>query len=130
MGLTRRDVLTTASVGSAAAMAGVLLSPKGAMAADESLEIVERIVGRKPTMSERLRLVMPAVFQTGSTVPMDIDLDSPMTEDDHVRRIRVFAPLNPIVEVASFHFTPRRSLPRVSATSASPSPRTWSRWPR
>ena len=58
---------------------------------------------------------MPAVFQTGSTVPMDIDLDSPMTEGDHVRRIRVFAPLNPIVEVASFHFTPRRSLPRISA---------------
>ena len=73
---------------------------------------------------------MPAVFQTGSTVPMDIDLNSPMTEDDHVRRIRVFAPLNPIVEVASFHFTPRRSLPRVSARIRLASPRTWSRWPR
>ena len=30
------------------------------------------------------------------------------------KRIRVFAPKNPIVEVASFNFVPRRSTARVS----------------
>ena len=113
MRLTRRDVLTTASAGSAA-LASVLLSPPRAFAADEAIDIVERIVGRRAAMSDRVRLAMPAVFQTGSTVPMDIEVDSPMTDGDHVRRIRVFAPLNPIVEVASFHFTPRRSVARIS----------------
>ena len=29
-------------------------------------------------------------------------------------QMRVFAPRNPIIEVASFHFVPQRSLPRVS----------------
>jgi sulfur-oxidizing protein SoxY len=58
---------------------------------------------------------MPAVFPTGYTVPMDLDIESPMTEDDHVKRIRVFAPQNPLIEVAGFSFVPQRSVPRVSA---------------
>jgi sulfur-oxidizing protein SoxY len=57
---------------------------------------------------------MPAEFSTGYTVPMSISVDSPMTEADHVKSVRVFAPKNPLVEVAQFHFVPGRSLPRVS----------------
>ena len=71
-------------------------------------------MGRAATESERLHLIMPAVFPTGYTVPMDLKVDSPMTEDDHVKRIRVFAPQNPLIDVASFNFVPQRSVPRVS----------------
>jgi len=45
---------------------------------------------------------------------MDLKVDSPMTEDDHVKRIRVFAPQNPLIDVASFNFVPQRSIARVS----------------
>jgi sulfur-oxidizing protein SoxY len=113
MGLTRRDVLMAGCVGSAA-LASPLFSPGRARAQDETMELVERLTGRTATMSDRLHLVMPAVFPTGYTVPMDLDIDSPMTEDDHVRRIRVFAPQNPILEVAGFSFVPQRSIARVS----------------
>ena len=113
MSLTRRDVLI--ATGYAAGFAGVaLLLPQGAHAGDEALELVEQLTGRAAIASDRLRLTMPAVFPTGYTVPMSLDIDSPMTEADHVRQIRVFAPQNPIIEVASFHFVPQRSLPRVS----------------
>jgi sulfur-oxidizing protein SoxY len=37
-----------------------------------------------------------------------------MTENDHVRSVRVFAPGNPILEVVGFKFVPGRSVPRVS----------------
>jgi sulfur-oxidizing protein SoxY len=114
MGLTRRDVLMAGCVGSAA-LASPLFSPPSARAEDETMELVERLTGQTATVSDRLHLVMPAVFPTGYTVPMDLDMDSPMTEDDHVRRIRVFAPQNPIIiEVASFNFVPQRSIARVS----------------
>ena len=114
MGLTRRDVLMAGSVGSAA-LAGAFFSPGSARAQDETMELVERLTGQTATVSDRLHLVKPAVFPTGYTVPMDLDMDSPMTEDDHVRRIRVFAPQNPkIIEVASFNFVPQRSIVRVS----------------
>jgi sulfur-oxidizing protein SoxY len=113
MGLTRRDVLMAGCVGSAA-LASPLFSPGRARAQDETMELVERLTGRTATMSDRLHLVMPAVFPTGYTVPMDLDIDSPMTEDDHVRRIRVFAPRNPLLEVAGFNFVPQHSIARVS----------------
>jgi sulfur-oxidizing protein SoxY len=111
MSLTRRDVLIAGGAGFAAV---TLFSPRSARANDEALELVKQFTGRMATESDRLRLVMPASFPTGYTVPMSIEIDSPMTVADHVRQIRVFAPQNPIIEVASFHFVPQRSLPRVS----------------
>lgn len=113
MGLTRRDVLMAGCVGSAA-LARPLFSPGRARAQDATMELVERLTGQTATVSDRLRLVMPAVFPTGYTVPMDLAIDSPMTEHDHVRRIRVFATQNPLIEVADFHFVQQRSVPRVS----------------
>ena len=113
MGLTRRDVLMAGCAGGAA-LASTLLSPASARAQNEAVQLVERLTGRTPTVSDRLHLVMPAVFPTGYTVPMDLDIDSPMTEDDYVKRIRVLAPQNPLIEVASFNFVPRRSIARVS----------------
>jgi sulfur-oxidizing protein SoxY len=113
MGLTRRDVLMAGYAGSAA-LASAFFSPGSARALDETMELVERLGGQTPTVSDRLHLVMPAVFPTGYTVPMDLKIDSPMTEDDHVKRIRVFAPQNPLIDVATFNFVPQRSVARVS----------------
>jgi sulfur-oxidizing protein SoxY len=45
---------------------------------------------------------------------MTLEVDSPMTELDHVRYVRVFAPKNPLIEVAGFRFAPHRSIARVS----------------
>ena len=110
MGLTRRAVLVAGAVGGAAA----LLSPAGVRANDDAAEIVKQLTGRRALESDRLRLVMPAEFPSGYTVPMEIHVDSPMTDADHVRYIRVFAPHNPLIEVARFNFVPQRSLARVS----------------
>lgn len=112
MGLTRREIVMVGGVGTAV-LAGAFFSPR-AGAQDETAEFVERQMGRPATESERLQLIMPAVFPTGYTVPMDVRIDSPMTEDDHVKRIRVFAPENPLIDVASFNFVPQRSVARVS----------------
>ena len=109
--LTRRGVLVAGSAGLAAV---VLIPPGSATASDEAIELIERLIGRTLTESDRLRLEMPAVFPTGYTVPMTLEVDGPMTEFDHVRQVRVFAPKNPIIEVVGFHFTPLRSIARVS----------------
>ena len=113
MGLTRREVLMVGGVGRTA-LASAFCSADGACAQDEFAEFVKRHTGLTATESDRLHLTMPAVFPTGYTVPMDLNVDSPMTEDDYVKRIRVFAPQNPLIDVASFNFGPRRSMARVS----------------
>jgi sulfur-oxidizing protein SoxY len=87
---------------------------EGALADDEAMRFVEDIFGRAATWSDRLHLAMPEEFPTGFTVPMDLEIDSQMSVDDHVRQVRLFAPQNPLTEVVAFRFEPGRSIPRVS----------------
>jgi sulfur-oxidizing protein SoxY len=113
---TRRALLSTGVAGFAAA---VLAPPASANeeragASEEAVALVERLTGKTPTESERVHLVMPRSFPNGYTVPLNLAIDSSMTESDHVRHVRVIAPRNPLIEVATFRFLPQRSQPRVS----------------
>jgi sulfur-oxidizing protein SoxY len=111
---TRRAVLTAAVGAGAGLVGGVFISPVGANDSDDDVAIIKQLTGKAPVESGRVHLVMPRTFPNGYTVPLSLEIDSPMTEADHVRHVRVFAPRNPLIEVARFHFVPRRSQPRVS----------------
>jgi len=114
-GLTRRMLFLAGAAGLAnAAIVPPVRASDAAADADDGVELIERLTGKTPVASDRLHLVMPQTFPNGYTVPLAVDIDSPMTEDDHVRYIRVVAPRNPLIEVAAFYFVPQRSLPRVS----------------
>ena len=108
-GLTRRELFLTGAAGVGIA---TIVSP--ASASDDAVELIERLTGKTPTESDHLHLAMPRTFPNGYTVPLTLEIDSPMTETDHVRYVRVLAPRNPLIEVATFHFVPQRSQPRVS----------------
>jgi sulfur-oxidizing protein SoxY len=110
-GLTRRTLLL---VGGAFASASIISPANAIDDADEAIKLIERLTGKTPTESDRLHLVMPQTFPNGYTVPLSLDIDSPMSEDDHVKRVRVVAPRNPLIEVATFRFLPQCSQPRVS----------------
>jgi sulfur-oxidizing protein SoxY len=107
--LTRRALLTATCVGGAS-----LVSLPSALAIDDDVKLIQQLTGKIPTESDRVHLAMPPVFPTGYSVPLALDIDSPMTETDYVRYVRVLAPRNPIIDVAAFYFPPRRSEPRVS----------------
>ena len=113
MSLTRRRLMQCGSIG-AAALAGLSMDPTRASAEDWGAEIVERLVGGRVIDSMRIALVAPAAFPLGTSVPVDIEVDTPMIADDHLRSLRVFAPLNPIVEIVGFGFEPGLGIPRVS----------------
>jgi sulfur-oxidizing protein SoxY len=109
--LTRRSILVLAGAGS---LSTALAPPAAAVADEDPIEVVRRLTGKTAVESERVHLAMPPKFPTGYTVPLSLTVDTPMTTADHVRNVRIFAPLNPIVEVVNFHFTPDRSEARVS----------------
>lgn len=109
--LTRRILLGATFAGASGLALGAHAAPTSN---DEAVAWVKALTGRQPILSARLHLVMPPAFPTGSIVPLTLRLDSPMTAADHVKRFDVIAPENPIVEVASFHFTPERSEARVA----------------
>ena len=78
------------------------------------LDLVTRLAGGTPTPSPRLQLRMPVTFRNGYSVPVDLAVDSPMTDQDYVRQVKLIAPLNPIVVVAVFHFTPSSGRAEIS----------------
>ena len=53
-----------------------------------------------------IELRLPALAENGAQVPLAVLVDSPMTPDDHVTAIHVFATANPTPGVASFHLSP------------------------
>lgn len=102
-GLTRRQVLV---VGAAAASAA-LVAP-GAVRADAAGvdRAIRAVIGDRPMRDGRIALDLPQIAENGNTVPIEIRVDSPMTADDYVRHVHVFADGNPLPNVVSFHFTP------------------------
>ena len=111
---TRRAVLTAAVAAGAEFAGRTFVPPVNASASGDDVAIVKQFTGKTPVESDRVHLAMPRTFPNGYTVPLSLEIDSPMTEADHVRHVRVLAPRNPLIEVARFHFVPRRSEPRAS----------------
>lgn len=102
-GITRRAILqATAVVAAGGAFAG---RPAHAdMAAVRAA--MDTLVGGKEAQEGKIRLDMPEIAENGNTVPLEITVESPMTEQDHVKAVHVLADGNPQAEVVSFHFTP------------------------
>ena len=59
----------------------------------------------KPTEG-KLVLDLPEIAENGNTVPFTLSVESPMTEQDHVKAMHIFASGNPQLDVATFQFTP------------------------
>ena len=87
---TRRAVLTAAIAGGAGLAGAALTLPLGA--GDEAADLVKQLTGRTAAESDRLHLSMPRVFPN----------------------VRLLAPKNPLIEIGTFHFTPRHGVARVS----------------
>lgn len=111
-GCSRRGLLMAAA---GCAGTALVASPVArASDEDDAVKLIEQLTGKTPAQSNRIHLMMPKVFPNGYTVPLSLEIDSPMTDSDHVKYVRVLAPKNPLIEVATFHFTPRHSQARVS----------------
>ena len=51
-------------------------------------------------------LDMPEIAENGNQVKIAFEIESPMTADDHVKAVYVFADGNPEPDVVQFNFTP------------------------
>lgn len=102
-GATRRSFLGAAAGGLAVAVAfpGLALAD-AKMVADE----IKKLVGEKALKEGRIKLDLPSIAENGLVVPLSFEVESPMTEADHVKSVHFFAEGNPNPLVASFSFTP------------------------
>jgi sulfur-oxidizing protein SoxY len=76
-----------------------------ASAADVTAEI-KKLVGEKSPAEGKIKLDVPQIAENGLIVPINVEVESPMTESDFVKAVHVFADGNPLPGVVTYRFTP------------------------
>jgi sulfur-oxidizing protein SoxY len=109
---TRRQFLSTAAVlAAAAALPGSLYAQatRDLLRGTEKdmLAAIAKFTGTKPVSKGRVRLVVPPLVDNGNTVAISVEVESPMTEGDHVKAIRIFSERNPEPVIMGFRLGPR-----------------------
>ncbi|WP_409564700.1 SoxY-related AACIE arm protein [Methylobacterium sp. J-067] len=111
--MDRRRVLA----GAAGATLAVALRPAIAatLPRTETTEAaIRRFLGDNPIRPGRVTLDLPPLVENGNTVPLAVSVESPMTAEDHVRRIGVFNEKNPQPNVMTVHLRPGAGRAQVS----------------
>ncbi len=102
--LDRRRTLALGAGAVAAFTAGDSL--RTASAANESAALIGKFTGGRTATQGRVKLDLPEIAENGSTVPMTVMVESPMTAQSHVTDVLVVAEGNPRGGLATFHFSP------------------------
>lgn len=97
----RRRFLARAGGLIAAAIAG-----RGS-AAGPPLGELEAVTGAAPVRAGRVTLEIARLAEAANSIPCKVTVESPMSAEDHVRAIHLFAPKNPRPAVAHFYLGPR-----------------------
>ncbi len=99
---TRREVLA----GGAAAAAALAVGPARAEV-EKTQAAMREFTGAAEVRRGRVKVEIPLLVESGNSVPVSVSVDSPMTAEDHVKRIALFTEKNPLPNVACFHLGPR-----------------------
>ena len=110
----RRFLLETAALAGAVGIA-VPLGVKPASATPASMRAaIRKVVGEAPINKGKVKIDVPPLIENGNAVPLTVSCESPMTADDHVKAIHVFAEKNPQPNVVSIQLGPRSGRATVS----------------
>ncbi|ABD09058.1 thiosulfate-binding protein SoxY [Rhodopseudomonas palustris HaA2] len=100
---SRRDALAFAGLAGLAA----LLAPRMAFADVAAVDAeIKKLYGDKKPESGKIKLDVPEIAENGLVVPVNVEVESPMTEADYVKAVHVFADGNPLPGIVSYKFTP------------------------
>jgi sulfur-oxidizing protein SoxY len=110
-GATRRAML----LGGVAGLGAVLIKIEPAAATSDTMKrAIHEVVGEAPVKKGKVTIEVPPLVENGNTVALAIEVESPMTAQDHVKAIHVFNEKNPQPNVISAHLGPRAGRARVS----------------
>ncbi|MDB5382518.1 MAG: SoxY-related arm protein [Rhodospirillales bacterium] len=86
----------------------LLLAPAIAHATPDAMAAALReFTGGAEVRRGRVAMDISPLVENGNTVPLSVIVDSPMTEDDHVRAIAIFNERNPQPHVITAHYSAR-----------------------
>lgn len=62
----------------------------------------------------RVKLTLPPIAESGNSVPLQVQIESPMTTDDYVKSLHLFSEKNPRPVIAHFQLSPRSGKAEIS----------------
>ena len=102
-GATRRDMLLAGVAG----LGAVVIKVEPAAATPESMRrAIHQVVGEAPVRKGKVTIDVPPLVENGNTVSLAIEVESPMTAQDHVKAIHVFNEKNPQPHVFNAWLSP------------------------
>ena len=106
-----------AIVGAAAGLAAIGLPLRASAAGTTELsEFVARITEGAVPLREGVTLAIPPLVENGNSVDVRVVVESPMTEQNHVRWIHLIADKNPFPDMARLHLGPRAGRAEIATT--------------
>ena len=103
-GTTRREVLLAGVAG----VGAVLIRIEPAAATPDSMKkAIRQVVGEASVRTGKVTIDVPTLVENGNTVALAIEVESPMTKDDHVKAIHVFNEKNPQPHVFDARLSPK-----------------------
>ncbi|MFT5692083.1 MAG: sulfur-oxidizing protein SoxY [Oceanicoccus sp.] len=105
--MKRRTLLLGAATGLAIQLAPNVYSK-------ELKKTLSLFYGEEKISEGRVHLNTPPLAENGNSVSLVVEVDSPMTENDYVQEIRIFADKNPVPNLASFRFFPASGKAKIS----------------
>jgi sulfur-oxidizing protein SoxY len=100
---SRRDFLVSSGLAAAAAIIGA----RSAFAEPADVEAqLKKLFADKAMGSGKIKLDMPQIAENGLVVPVNVEVESPMTPESYVRAVHLFSDGNPYPAVYSYRFTP------------------------
>src|SRR5918994_5088548 len=111
MRISRRGFLLLGVAGAANAQLPPNIQEIRKKALDEA---IRKVVGNAQLRQGRVKLDVPPLIDNGNTVPLSVEVESPMTADDHVKAIHVFTERNPQPYVVTAHLGPRTGRARIA----------------
>ena len=97
-----------ATVGRRTFLAGaVTIVPFAAHATPDALAaVIKDVTGGAPLREGKVTLDIPPLVENGNAVPLTVRVESPMTDEDHVKAIHVFNEKNPQPHVFNAWLSP------------------------
>ena len=95
--------------------AGLLIVRPLIAAPDQLQTALREIFGERPVRSGKVTIELPKLAESGNVVPITVNVDSPMTEREHVKSIHVFAEKNNLPRVFEAQLGPYNGRARVAS---------------
>lgn len=110
--LNRRDVLAAGA--GVVAVAGMTAAGVAHASPEDVQAQISKLAGGADVTDGKVTVTVPQIAENGNTVPVSVAVDSPMTEDDYVKSLAIYADGNPAPDVAKFQMSPLTGKAEVS----------------